>query len=115
MKRQSRRHSTGFGYIGFGNSHSVFNQSANTPFSALKDKLDEQTHFHFQLNFSHKKLTKEERKLIKNKVRKGEKERLIKTIIVFIIAAIIIGVFINLAIDNVLTRAYSTPNEFLTN
>lgn len=109
MKRQSRRHSTGFGYIGFGNNHSVFNQSTNKAFSALKDKLNEETHFHYQLNFSHEKLTKEERELIKNKVRKGEKKRLIKTTIVFIVAAIIIGVFIKLAIENFVSRLQTNP------
>jgi len=110
LKRQSRRHSTGFGYIGFGNNHSVFNQSTNKAFSALKDKLNEETHFHFQLNFSNEKLTKEKRELIKNKVRKGERKRLIKTSIVFIVAAIIIGVFIKLAIENFVTRLHTKPN-----
>ncbi len=110
MKRQSRRHRTGFGYIGFGNDYSVFNQSTNKAFSALKEKLNDETHFHFQLNFSHEKLTEEDRALIKNKVRKGEKKRLIKTIIVFVIAAIIVGFFIKTAIENVVSRIDAKPN-----
>ena len=38
MGRRSRRHSTGFGYIGFGNSQSTFNQKSSTPFSVYKEK-----------------------------------------------------------------------------
>lgn len=110
MKRQNRRHRTGFGYIGFGNNHSVFNQKSHKAFSALKDKLNAETHVHFQLHFSHDQLTKAEREIIKNKVRKGEKKRLIKTIIVFIFAAILAGFFIKLAIENFVTRLHTKPN-----
>ncbi len=110
MKRQSRRHNTGFGYIGFGNNHSVFNQSSNKAFSVLKDKLNKETHFHFQLNFSHEKLTTQERELIKTKVRKGEKQRLIKTIILFTITAIVITFFIKFNIEHFVSRLHTNPN-----
>lgn len=37
---RGRRHSTGFGYIGFGNSQATFNQSSKKAFSKYKEKLD---------------------------------------------------------------------------
>ncbi|TYA78427.1 hypothetical protein [Seonamhaeicola marinus] len=83
MARNKRRHSTGFGYIGFGNNQSVFNRKSNKAFSSLKEKLDDETHYHFQLNFAHHTLTKAEKQLIKNKIRKDEKIRQRKTIVVF--------------------------------
>ena len=104
MKRANRRHRTCFGYIGFGNNHSVFNQSSNKAFSHLKNKLDEESHYHFKLNFSHHNLTKAERETIKNNIRKAEKRRLQKTIIVFCFTAIAVGYFIKLAIDNFMSR-----------
>ncbi|WP_341216408.1 hypothetical protein [uncultured Wocania sp.] len=90
MARNKRRHSTGFGYIGFGNVRSVFNQSSNKAFSTLKEKLNEKTHFHFKLNFSHKKLTKEEREIIKNKIRKEEKRKSIQAVVLTILVLFII-------------------------
>ena len=69
-----------------------------------------QTHYHFQLNFSHERLTKEERAIIKNKIRKGEKQRLIKTIIVFTITAIIVAFFVKLAIENFVSRLHTNPS-----
>lgn len=78
MERNSRRHSTGFGYIGFGNNQNVFNQSSRKAFSNLKEKLNKETHLHYQLEFLHKTLSKEEKELIKNKIRKAEKHRIIK-------------------------------------
>ncbi|UKM63714.1 hypothetical protein GSB9_00259 [Flavobacteriaceae bacterium GSB9] len=98
MSRNKRRHSTGFGYIGFGNNQSVFNQSANKSFSALKEKLNEETHYHHQLNFLHKKLSKEEKETIKNNIRKAEKMRTQKTIIAFLLITIPVGFFIRFLI-----------------
>ncbi|MFY0712731.1 hypothetical protein J1D01_03570 [Seonamhaeicola sp. NFXS20] len=83
MARNKRRHNTGFGYIGFGNNQSLFNQKSTQAFSSLKEKLDNETHYHFKLNFTHKKLTKQEKDLIKNKIRRDEKIKTRKTIIVF--------------------------------
>lgn len=90
MGRVKRRHSTGFGYIGFGNNYSVFNQKTNKAFSHLKDKLNEETHFHYKLHFSHKKLTQAEREAIKNKIRKAEKRKSVKAIIITILVFFII-------------------------
>ena len=92
MARNKRRHSVGFGYIGFGNNHSVFNQKTNKAFSTLKEKLNEETHFHFKLNFSHKKLTKEEREIIKNKIRKNEKRKSIQALVLTLLVLFIIVV-----------------------
>ena len=75
MARNKRRHSVGFGYIGFGNNQSVFNQNSKKAFSELKEKLNSETHFHYQLVFLHKKLSKAEKEIIKNKIRKDEKRR----------------------------------------
>lgn len=104
MVRNKRRHRTGFGYIGFGNSFSVFNQHSNKAFSSLKAKLDSETHLHFQLNFTHEKLTKAEKEIIKNKIRANEKVRLIKTTIVFIFAFLVILFLIKLLIDRLMTN-----------
>ena len=72
MERNSRRHSTGFGYIGFGNNQNVFNQSSRKAFSNLKEKLNKETHLHYQLEFLHKTLSKEEKEkcrwYLKNKI-----------------------------------------------
>jgi hypothetical protein len=98
LKRNKRRHSTGFGYIGFGNNQSVFNQHSKKAFSTLKEKLDNETHYHFQINFTHEKLTKAEKEIIKNKIRKDEKIKMGKTICVFILASIVVGFLLNLLI-----------------
>ena len=50
MKRRSRRHSTGFGYIGFGNNQATFNQKTSTPFSVYKEKLDLEAHLHYEMH-----------------------------------------------------------------
>ncbi len=104
MVRNKRRHSNGFGYIGFGNDQKVFNQHSKKPFSILKEKLNKETYFHHQLNFSNKNLTKLEKEIIKNKVRKGEKIRKQKTIIVFICVLVLIFFIIKLLIDNFMSR-----------
>ena len=97
MARNKRRHITGFGYIGFGNNQNVFNQSTNRAFSSLKEKLDDETHYHFKLNFTHHTLTKAEKQLIKNKIRNDEKIRTRKTILGFLIVfSLILGVIIYL-------------------
>ncbi|MEP3838473.1 MAG: hypothetical protein ABJM36_12535 [Algibacter sp.] len=94
MARQQRRHSTGFGYIGFGNNQSVFNQTTTKAFSSLKEKLDSETFYHHKVNFLHKKLSKAEKEAIKENIRKQEKIRTQKTIVLFVILAIPIFFFI---------------------
>ncbi|MBV7267692.1 hypothetical protein [Winogradskyella luteola] len=85
MGRRSRRHSTGFGYIGFGNSQSTFNQKTSKPFSVYKEKLDLEAHLHYQMEFLHKDLTKEDKQKIKDKIRKQEQKLFIRTTIVSIV------------------------------
>ncbi|GAA4807183.1 hypothetical protein [Litoribaculum gwangyangense] len=103
MERKSRRHSPGFGYIGFGNSQSVFNQSSKKAFSEIKEKLNSETHLRYQLDFLHKKLTKEEKLLIKNKIRKAEKRKTIKTIAVTLILLMGVLFSINMLIVNMMS------------
>ncbi|MEP5338708.1 MAG: hypothetical protein ABJL44_08975 [Algibacter sp.] len=90
MKRVSRRISNGFGYIGFGNNQSTFNQKSNSTFSTLKDKLNKSSHLHHQLKFTHHKLTKAEKDFIKNKIRKTERKKSIKALIITIIIFVFI-------------------------
>ncbi len=85
MARRSRRHSTGFGYIGFGNNQSTFNQKTSTPFSVYKEKLDLEAHLHYQMEFMHKNLTKEDKEKIKNKIRKQEQKLFKRTVAISLI------------------------------
>jgi len=85
MARRSRRHSTGFGYIGFGNNQSTFNQKTSTPFSVYKEKLDLEAHLHYQMEFMHKNLTKEDKEKIKNKIRNQEQKLLKRTVAISLI------------------------------
>lgn len=104
MKRKSRRISNGFGYIGFGNRQSSFNQKNENPFTLIKERLHEESHYHFKLDFKHEKLSKADKILIKNKIRKAEKTRNLKTLFVFILVASIVGVFIKLGINLFVSR-----------
>ncbi len=87
MSRKGIRHSTGFGYIGFGNNQATFNQKSSKPFSVYKEKLDLEAHLHYKLNFLHRDLTKQDKQKIKDKIRKQERILFIRaiatTIVVF--------------------------------
>ena len=82
MGRRSRRHSTGFGYIGFGNNQTTFNQKTSVPFSVYKEKLDLEAHLHYKMHFLHTDLTKADKQKIKDKIRKQERITCIKTAII---------------------------------
>lgn len=82
MSRRSRRHSTGFGYIGFGNSQATFNQKTSTPFSVYKEKLDLEAHLRYKMEFLHKDLTKADKQRIKEKIRKQERKLFIRTVVI---------------------------------
>jgi hypothetical protein len=86
-----RRHSTGFGYIGFGNSQATFNRRSATPFSKYKEKLDLEAHLHYKMDFLHLDLTKDDKQNIKDKIRQQERQLLKRTIILSIIVFIIIA------------------------
>ncbi|WP_308992230.1 hypothetical protein QLS71_018585 [Mariniflexile litorale] len=104
MSRNRRRHSTGFGYIGFGNNQGLFNQHSKKAFSSLKETLEQNSQTHFQLNFTHKDLTKAEKEIIKNKIRKAEKLQIRKTIVLLILILILVIFSIKLLIDNFMSN-----------
>lgn len=91
MSRRSRRHSTGFGYIGFGNNQATFNQKSAIPFSKYKEKLDLEAHLHYKLHFLHKDLTKEDKQRIKDKIRQQELKLLKRTLIISTVVILIVG------------------------
>jgi hypothetical protein len=82
MGRKGRRHSTGFGYIGFGNSQATFNQKSSTAFSKYKEKLDLEAHLHYEMDFLHKDLSKNDKQKIKDKIRKQERKLFIRTALI---------------------------------
>ncbi len=104
MGRRSRRHSTGFGYIGFGNSQSTFNQKTSKPFSVYKEKLDLEAHLHYQMEFLHKDLTKEDKQKIKDKIRKQEQKLCIRTTIVSIVVFAIVAYTAYYLINKIISR-----------
>ncbi|MCT4630584.1 hypothetical protein [Winogradskyella sp.] len=104
MARRSRRHSTGFGYIGFGNSQSTFNQKTSTPFSVYKEKLDLEAHLHYQMDFLHKDLSKADKQKIKDKIRKQERKLFIRTVIISLIVFTFVAYTIYYLINQILSR-----------
>ncbi|WP_417876355.1 hypothetical protein [Winogradskyella sediminis] len=99
-----RRHSTGFGYIGFGNSQSTFNQKSAIPFSKYKEKLDLETHLHYKMHFLHKDLTTEDKQKIKNKIRQQELKLFRKTAIISVIVFLIIALIAYYLITKILSH-----------
>lgn len=106
MPRNKRRLNTGFGYIGFGNNHDVFNQRSNKAFSVIKEKLNVATHLHHQLNFLHKKLSQADKEAIKNKIRRAEKKKSIKIVSVTILLTIILSVVSYIYLLSPLLKAF---------
>jgi hypothetical protein len=104
MSRRSRRHSTGFGYIGFGNSQATFNQKSSTPFSVYKEKLDLEAHLHYKLEFLHKDLTKADKQKIKDNIRKEERKLFRKTVIISFIIFIGIAYLAYYLINQILSH-----------
>ncbi|MEO1032486.1 hypothetical protein [Winogradskyella sp.] len=104
MGRRSRRHSTGFGYIGFGNSQSTFNQKTSVPFSVYKEKLDLEAHLHYEMEFMHKDLSKADKQKIKDKIRKQERRLFIRTTIVSLIVFAGVAYIAYYLINQILSR-----------
>ncbi|MHA7843164.1 MAG: hypothetical protein ACX93I_07580 [Winogradskyella sp.] len=104
MARRSRRHSTGFGYIGFGNNQSTFNQKTSTPFSVYKEKLDLEAHLHYEMEFMHKDLSKADKEKIKNKIRKQERKLFRRTVVVSLIIFAIVVYVAYYLIDKILSH-----------
>ena len=88
MARSGRRHNTGFGYIGFGNSQATFNQKSSTAFSKYREKLNLEAHLHYEMHFLHKDLTKADKQKIKDKIRQQELQLFIKTAIISLVVFI---------------------------
>lgn len=104
MARRSRRHSTGFGYIGFGNNQSTFNQKTSTPFSVYKEKLDLEAHLHYQMEFLHKNLSKSDKEKIKNKIRRQERKLFRRTVVVSLIIFAIVAYTTYYLINQILSH-----------
>ena len=104
MPRRNRRHSTGFGYIGFGNNQSTFNQKSRVPFSVYKEKLDLEAHLHYKMHFLHTELTKADKQKIKNKIRKQEQTAFIKTAIISLLIFAGVAYFIYYLINQIISR-----------
>jgi hypothetical protein len=85
MPSRGRRHSTGFGYIGFGNNQTTFNRKSKGAFSTYKEKLNLEAHLHYEMHFLHKDLSKVDKQKIKNKVRSEEQQLFIRTAIISLI------------------------------
>jgi hypothetical protein len=104
MARRSRRHSTGFGYIGFGNNQSTFNQKTSTPFSVYKEKLDLEAHLHYEMEFMHKDLTKADKEKIKNKIRRQERKLFRRTVVISLIVFAIVAYITYYLINQILSH-----------
>ena len=100
----ARRHSTGFGYIGFGNNQSTFNQNSKKPFSKYKEKLDLEAHLHYKMDFLHKDLSKEDKQKIKEKIRLEERKVNRRTAIVTIVLFIGLSYLTYHMIDQIMSR-----------
>ncbi|WP_272022633.1 hypothetical protein [Olleya namhaensis] len=74
MNLSSRRHNTGFGYIGSGNHASVFNRKPKAVFSHLKTQLNTESQKQFKTDFKTTSLSDLEKQKIKNKIRKQAKQ-----------------------------------------
>lgn len=104
LERPRRRHSTGFGYIGFGNNQSVFNRKSKLPFSEIKEHLHKETRLHYEIDFLHHQLTDDERKFIKSKIRRQRLRVRQQSIAVSIILAFIIAWIIFYLVTQIMSR-----------
>ncbi|GAB5563807.1 MAG: hypothetical protein Wins2KO_08700 [Winogradskyella sp.] len=104
MSRRSRRHSTGFGYIGFGNNQSTFNQKTSVPFSVYKEKLDLEAHLHYKMEFLHKDLSKSDKQKIKDKIRKQERKLFIRTTVISLIVFALVAYLAYYLIIQIISR-----------
>lgn len=104
MGRRSRRHSTGFGYIGFGNDQRTFNQRSSVPFSVYKEKLDLEAHLHYEMEFMHKDLSKADKQKIKDKIRRQERKLFIRTTVISIVVFAIVAYTAYYLINQIVSR-----------
>ncbi|WP_397362366.1 hypothetical protein [Olleya sp. R77988] len=89
MKRNKRRHNTGFGYIGSSNNPSIFNQKPKDAFSKIKNQLNTESQKQFKTDYKTKTLSALEKQEIKNKIRKHAKQKnslvIISTLVLLIL------------------------------
>ncbi len=104
VERPRRRHSNGFGYIGFGNNQSVFNQKSKLPFFEIKERLHKETQLHYKIDFLHSQLTEDDRKFIKHKLRRQRVRVRQQTVTVSIVLAFIIAWIIFYLITQIMSR-----------
>lgn len=104
MGNFQRRHSIGFGYIGFGNNQSVFNRKSKLPFSEIKEKLLRETLLHYKIDFLHKKLSYTDRQFIKNKIKQQEQKVFVKTSILSAFLIIFLGIVTYFFISKIMSR-----------
>lgn len=104
MGRSQRRHSTGFGNIGFENNQSVFNRRSKIPFSEIKEKLQSETHLHYKLDFLHRELTDTDRTFIKNKIKKQERKVTFQTRALSVLLALVVAVLAYYLISQIMSR-----------
>lgn len=104
MPRRNRRHSTGFGYIGFGNNQSTFNQKSSVPFSVYKEKLDLEAHLHYKMHFLHTDLTKADKQKIKDKIRRQERKAFVKTAVISLLIFAGVAYLTYYLINQILSR-----------
>lgn len=104
MGNSQRRHSTGFGYIGFGNNQSVFNRKSKLPFSEIKEKLHRETLLHYKIDFLHKELTDADRQFIKNKIKQQEQTVFVKTSILSSLVIILLAWVIYYLISKIMAH-----------
>lgn len=104
MTRNRRRHKTGFGYIGAGNSTSVFNRKANKAFSKTKEQLNNSSIKKHKLKFTNRKLSDIEKEKIKNDIRKKSKRKNRLTLLLSIIILIPIVLAIIMLVEGVLSK-----------
>lgn len=104
MSRTKRRHNAGFGYIGSGNNHSVFNRKPRKAFSEIKEKLDFESEKKYHLTFKDEKLSLDQKQIIKNKIRNSEKKKSFIATILSLIGLIVIIFLAKYMIEGVLFR-----------
>ena len=102
MTRNKRRHSTGFGYMGFGNSIAVFNRNAKAPFSKIKDQLNTTSLKELKLDFNDKSLSETDKKIIKEKIKSESKRKNTFAIIISIIVSVLVILALKSIIEGIL-------------
>jgi ATP-dependent helicase YprA (DUF1998 family) len=92
------------GHFGIGSNQTNATQKAKKPFSEYKERLDLEAHLHYKMHFLHVDLTKEDKRRIKDKIRKEERKVLIRTSIISVILFIGVAYLAVHLITKIVTR-----------